>query len=186
MTNRAAIRWCLKGSGNPPVIQYMLLDSKLDYLIYPKECIVYDVKDTVYQVIEDIESHSLNTPLEIYYKSINEGYGRHRRDSGQFHRFLKKLLNRKNLLKANHRLAFVLKKEQLKLFKDALYFLDIDSKSRGNAFIVYLWMIALKATRSRVTHVIKQIWKARLSIHRMNKMHEKMFEEFYSLIHHNK
>ncbi|WP_244940997.1 hypothetical protein [Legionella sainthelensi] len=182
MPNRAAIRWCLKGPENPPVIQYMLLDNHLNYLIYPKECSVNNLKENIFQIMEDIESHSINTPLEVYYKSINESYGRHRRDSGQFHRLLKKLLNQKNLLKANSRLAFVLKKEQLHLFKQALYFLDIDSKSKGNAFIVYLCMIALKATRSHVSQVIKQIWKARLSIQKMNRRHEKEFQEFYTLL----
>ena len=90
MPNRAAIRWCLKGRGNPPVVQYMLLDNKLEYLIYPKECIVDDLKANVLEIIEDIENHSVNDTLEIYYKSINEGYGRHRRDSGQFHLLIKK------------------------------------------------------------------------------------------------
>lgn len=180
MTNRAAIRWCLKGRENPPVIQYMLIDNKLDYLIYPKEYIINNLKTDIGEIIEDIEKHSVNDTLEIYYKSINEGYGRHRRDSGQFHRLIKKILARKNLLKTNSRLAFELKKEQLKLFKDALYFLDVDCKSRGNAFISYLWAIALKATRSRLSIVIKQIWKARFSIHRMNKAHEKSFQEFYA------
>ncbi|WP_231296913.1 hypothetical protein [Fluoribacter dumoffii] len=182
MCNRAAIRWCLRGPGSPAVIQYMLLDRELNYLISPRECIVDDVKDAVCNVIADIEKHSGDAPLEVYYKSINERYGRHRRDSGQFHRFLKKILLRKNLLKANSRLAFFLKKDQLQLFKKALYFLDIDTKSRGNAFIVYLWMIAMKATRSRVTGVIKQIWKARLSIQRMSKIQKQRFQEFYSLI----
>jgi hypothetical protein len=78
------------------------------------------------------------------------------------------------------RFAFMLKKEQLRLFKDALYLLDIDCKTRGNAFILHLWAIALKATRSRVCTVIKQIWKSRFNITRMNSKHENRFHEFYS------
>ncbi|WP_258957691.1 hypothetical protein [Legionella sainthelensi] len=74
MPNRAAIRWCPKGSENPAVIQYMLLDNHLNYLIYPKECSVNNLKENIFQVMEDIESHSINTPLEVYYKSIHESY----------------------------------------------------------------------------------------------------------------
>lgn len=180
MANRAAIRWVTKGPDKPSVIQYMLLDNNLEYLIYPKEYIVNDLKTNINQILEELQMRSRNSDLDVYYKSINEGYGRHRRDSGQFHRLLKKLLARKNLLKPGRRLAFLLKKEQLRLFKYALYLLDIDCKSRGNAFITHLWAIALKATRSRVPLVIKQIWKARYAIQRMNKNHEKNFQEFYS------
>ena len=180
MTNRAAIRWVTKGPHNPAVIQYMLLDNDLEYLIYPKEYVVTDLKKNIKHILEELERRSTQDILEVYYKSINKGYGRHRKDSGKFHRLLKKFLARKKLLKPNSRLAFLLKKDQLKLFKEALCFLDIDCKSKGNAFITHLWAIALKATRSRVPLVIKQIWKARYSIQRMNKKHEKNFQEFYS------
>ncbi|MBI2785175.1 MAG: hypothetical protein HYX60_02245 [Legionella longbeachae] len=160
----------------------MLVDNQLEYLIFPKECVVTDLKTNINDILKELEIRSRNDSLEVYYKSINEGYGRHRKDSGQFHRLIKKLLARKNLLKPNSRFAFLLKKDQLRLFKDALYLLDIDCKSRGNAFITHLWAIALKATRSRVPIVIKQIWKARFSIQRMNKNYERNFQEFFSLI----
>jgi hypothetical protein len=180
MTCRAAIRWLPKGPQKPPVIQYMLLDNNLEYLIYPKECMVIDLKKTIHSIIDELQTRSGNDSLEVYYKSINKEFGRHRRDSGQFHRLIKKILGRQNLLKSNSRLAFLLKKEQLKLFKDALYLLDIDCKSKGNAFITHLWAIALKATRSRVPIVIKHIWKARFKIKRMNRAEEKNFQEFCS------
>lgn len=179
MTNRAAIRWVTKGTDNPPVIQYMLLDKNLEYIIYPKECVVNNLKKNIKDILAELESKS-PANLEVYYKSINKNYGKHRRDSGQFHLWIKKLLAKKKLLKPNSRLAFILKKEQLRLFKDALYFLDIDCKTRGNAFILHLWAIALKATRSRVSVVIKQIWKSRFNITRMNPNHEKNFQEFFS------
>lgn len=180
MTNRAAIRWVTKGTQKSPVIQYMLLDNHLEYLIYPKECVVTDLKTNIKSILDEIQTRAQVDTLEIYYKSINKGYGRHRRDSGQFHKWIKKYLAKKKLLKTNSRLAFLLKKDQLRLFKDALSLLDIDCKSRGNAFITYLWAIALKATRSRVETVIKQIWKARFSITRMNPTHERNFQEFYA------
>lgn len=179
MTNRAAIRWVTKGADKSPVIQYMLLDKDLEYIIYPKECVVTDLKTNIKHILDELETRSRYAGLEVYYKSINKGYGRHRRDSRQFHNWIKKSLARKRLLKPNSRLACLLKKEQLRLFKDALCLLDIDCKTRGNAFITHLWSIALKATRSRVPVVIKQIWKARFSISRMNQIYEKNFQEFY-------
>lgn len=180
MINRAAIRWVTRGPNKPPIIQYMLLDSNLEYLIYPKEHEVRDIAPSIKAILEEFEKKSGKIPLRIYYKSVNVSYGAHRRDSGQFHRLLKEYLAKKKLLISNARLAFLLKKDQLKLFKNALYFLDIDCKSRGNAFITHLWAIALKATHSRVPMVIKQIWKARYCIHRMNQTYEKDFQAFYS------
>lgn len=180
MSNRAAIRWVTKGKQQLPVIHYMLLDKHLEYLIYPKECVVTDLKTNIKFILDELETHAQGDTLEVYYKSINKGYGRHRRDSGQFHKWIKKFLAKKKLLKANSRLAFLLKKDQLRLFKDALSLLDVDCKTRGNAFITHLWAIALKATRSRIEAVIKQIWKARFSITRMNPKHERNFQEFYA------
>lgn len=180
MTCRAAIRWVTRGTQKPPVIQYMLLDKDLEYIIYPKEFVVSDLKSNLKSILEELETCSKSDGLEVYYKSINKGYGKHRRDSGQYHRWINKILAKKKLLKDNSRLAFILKKDQLRLFKDALSLLDIDCKTRGNAYVTHLWAIALKATRSRVTIVIKQIWKSRFSIIRMNPTHERNFQEFYS------
>lgn len=179
MTYRAAIRWTLRGINQSPTIQYMLLDGAFDYVIYPKQCLVTDLKQNLTEIMEDIERHSCTNPLVVHYKSINYAYGRHRRDSARFHLLIKKTLAKRNLLTPNSRLAYELKKESLKQFKRALYFLDVECKSKGNAYITYLWAIALKATRSRVKLVIKQIWKARSSIKRMNAVHERHFEEFY-------
>jgi len=180
MTYRAAIRWVTRGTQKPPVIQYMLLDKDLEYIIYPKELVVSDLKSNLKSILEELETRSQSDGLEVYYKSINKGHGKHRWDSGQFHKWIKKLLAKKKLLITNSRLAFLLKKDQLRLFKDALSLLDIDCKTRGNAYITHLWAIALKVTRSRVEIVIKQIWKARFSISRMNPIHERNFQEFYA------
>jgi len=122
----------------------------------------------------------VTTPLEIHYKSIIKNFGKHRRDSAKFHTLINRVLTRKNLLQPNSRKASLLKKENLKLFKQALYFLDIDCKTRGYAFVAHLWAIALKATKSRVPMVIKRIWKVRLGVKRMNEVYLAKFSEFYS------
>lgn len=74
----------------------MLLDDNLDYLIYPKEIAVTDLEtdiDAIFQAIEKLAWK--NSPLEIHFKSINQSYGRHRKDSFQFHRLIKKRLAKK-------------------------------------------------------------------------------------------
>lgn len=180
MSNRAAIRWITKGKYTAPVIQYMLLDYKLDYLIPPQEVVVSDLKNDLWGILNKLEQRTDGICLEIYFKSINIHYRKHRKDSAQFHRLINNYLISRKLKKANSRTAYFLKKEDLRLFKDALYLLDIDCKTRGCAFVAYLWMIALKATRSRIPEVIKQIWKARFSISRMNKNHQMHFDDFYA------
>ncbi len=182
MTLRAAIRWLTKGKMNKPVIQYMLLDEQLEYLIRPQEIEVVTLKNDVFAVLEKIEEQSQDSRLEIYFKSVNIHYGKHRQDSAQFHFLISDYLLKRNLKKTNSRTAYFLKKDELRLFKDALSLLDIDCKTRGCAYVAFLWMIALKATRSRVQLVVKQIWKKRLSIQKMNKKQQADFLDFYSLI----
>lgn len=116
MTSRAAIRGVTKGISKPSVIQYMLVDDNWEYIIFPNERGVTDLKTNINDILEELEIRARGDSLQVYYKSINESYGRHREDSGQFHRLIKKLLARKNLLKSNSRLAFFIKKNQLRLF----------------------------------------------------------------------
>lgn len=183
MPNIAAIRWLTRGKKKPPVIQYMLLDDNLEYLIYPKEVVVTDLKTDIEDIFNAFHKYvSKNTSLEILFKSINQSYGRHRKDSFQFHRLMKKMLTEKNLLRPNSRTAFLLNKDNLKLFKNALCLLDIDCKTKGYAFTTHLWAIALKATRSRVPLVIKKIWKARYGITRMTRQDLNKFVEFYTRV----
>lgn len=182
MTNRAALRWLIKGKSRFPVIQYMLLNDKLEYLIPPQEIIITELKKDVWTILHELEQKSNGNSLEIYFKSVTLAYGRHRRDSAQFHYLISSYLRKNNLIKSNSRTAYLLKKEDLRLFKSALNWLDVDCKTRGCAYVAYLWMIALKATRSRIKLVIKQIWMKRLSIIRMNKKQRMEFSEFYSLL----
>ncbi|KTD23857.1 Uncharacterised protein [Legionella lansingensis] len=180
MTNIASLRWLTRGHHKPPLIQYMLLDKHLEYLISPKEIVVTDLKKNLNDIFLNIQKFSRSYPLEIRYKSITHSYGGHRKDSEQFHFLLNKILEKKNLLQPNCRMASLLKKEDLTLFKNALYLLDIDSKTRGRAFVAHLWAIALKATKSRIIPVIKKIWKIRHGITRLNKASTAKFSEFYS------
>ncbi|KTC64742.1 Uncharacterised protein (plasmid) [Legionella adelaidensis] len=182
MKNIAALRWLPRGKLKPPVIQYMLLDDQLEYLIYPKEIEVINLKKDIYKIFFEIENVIAAEPLEVYYKSITVSYGMHRSDSLKFHRLIKKILRRKGLTKINNRTVSLLKKEQLKKFKNALYLMDIDCKAKGNAFIAHLWTIGLKATRKQVDEAIKKIWKSRYGIKRLNKELSEKYAEFYSLL----
>ncbi|WED43420.1 hypothetical protein [Legionella cardiaca] len=182
MANIAALRWLPRGPHKPPLIQYMLLDEHLEYLIYPKEIEVTDLKTNLYQIFSHIERLSKNAELEVRYKSITRSYGAHRKDSEQFHFLINRILGNKHLLKTNSRTVSLLKKEKLTQFKNALYLLDIDCKTRGCAFIAHLWAIGLKATRKQVNEVIKKIWKARHGITRMNPSSSVKFAEFCSHI----
>ncbi|MCP0914181.1 MULTISPECIES: hypothetical protein [Legionella] len=180
MNNIAAIRWLPRGKYKPPIIQYMLLDPELEYLIYPKEIEVTHLKTNLKEIFNSIAKAADNgMPLIIHYKSVSLGYRKHRRDSAQFHHDINKILKKRKLLKPNARTAVLLQQENLKLFKNALYLLDVDCKARGCAFIAHLWAIALKATAKRVPDVIKRIWKVRCHIKRMNTEANKNFLEFY-------
>lgn len=90
------------------------------------------------------------------------------------------MAQKNHLLEPNSRTAILLKKKQLKLFKDALYLLDIDCKTRGQAFVAHLWAIALKATPKRIPDVIKTIWKSRYGIKRMTPNFLEKYNEFYA------
>ncbi|ASQ46950.1 hypothetical protein [Legionella clemsonensis] len=182
MTNIAAIRWLTQGPHKPPLIQYMLLDQHLEYLIYPREIAVTELKQDVYDLFKHIETLSKDKAFKVRYKSINRSYGAHRQDSEKFHILINRLLKKKNLLEPNSRTVSLLKKENLAFFKNALYLLDIDCKTRGNAFIAHLWTIALKATKKQINVAIKKIWKARQGIQRMNKNSTIKFAEFYTHI----
>ncbi|KTD08438.1 hypothetical protein [Legionella jamestowniensis] len=182
MTNIAAIRWLTQGPYKPPLIQYMLLDQHLEYLIYPKEVAVTNLKQNIYQIVDHIEKFSKNRALKVRYKSINRSYGAHRHDSEKFHILINRILAKKNLLEPNSRTVSLLKKEDLAFFKNALYLLDIDCKTRGHAFIAHLWTIGLKATKKQISAAIKKIWKARQGIQRMNKNSTIKFAEFYTHI----
>ncbi|QRN05192.1 hypothetical protein GH742_13185 [Legionella sp. MW5194] len=159
----------------------MLLDAELDYLIFPKQRQVRHIQQTLVAILDEMQAFSSTQhPLKVYFKSINVHYGGHRRDSARFHSFLRKLLTRRGLLTPDSRMAYLLKKDDLKRFKQALYWLDIDTKTRGCAFIAHLWAIALKATRSRMELAIRQIWKARYGIQRMSRHDKERFAEFYA------
>ncbi|KTC75980.1 hypothetical protein Lbir_0049 [Legionella birminghamensis] len=181
MSYNAAIRWLPRGYYKLPVIQYLLLDEQLEYLISPAIIEVYDLKSSVTQVLDHIERLVPDKKaLKIHFKSITKSYGRHRRDSLQFDRLIRQWLIRNHLLEPNSRTAILLKKTQLKLFKDALYLLDIDCKTRGQAFVAHLWSIALKATPKRIPEVIKTIWKSRYGIKRMTPEYLVKYNEFYA------
>jgi hypothetical protein len=180
MTNIASLRWVTRGYYKPSLIQYMLLNEQLEYLISPRELVVTNLAKNLYDIFSTIQIFSADISFEVRYKSITRSYGAHRQDSEQFHLILNHILAHKNLIRPNCRTASLLKKEELKRFKKALYFLDIDSKTRGCAFVAHLWSIALKATKKRVDPVIKKIWKARHGITRMNKISSKQFAEFCS------
>ncbi|CEK09676.1 hypothetical protein [Legionella hackeliae] len=182
MTNIAAIRWLTQGPRKPPLIQYMLLDQQLEYLIYPKQIIVSNLKLDLYKIFNHIEEFSKHSSLKVRYKSITKSYGGHRRDSGKFHLLINRILQRKHLLESNSRTVSLLKKEQLAFFKNALYLLDIDCKTRGNTFVAHLWAIALKVTKKQVSSVVKKIWKTCQGIKRMNKHSTVKFAEFYAHI----
>ncbi|HHF7345921.1 TPA: hypothetical protein ACPSKB_002352 [Legionella feeleii] len=181
MSNIAAIRWLPQGKEKPPLIQYMLINSVLDYLISPTEISVTDLKKNINDLFIHIDKFSQpNIPLIVHYKSITKSFGKHRRDSAKFHKLINKILRKRKLLKANSRTISLLKRENLTLFKDALYFLDIDCKTKGCAFIAHLWTIALKATNKRFPQVIKQIWKSKYGITRITKDSSIKFSEFYA------
>jgi hypothetical protein len=180
--NTAAIRWLVRGKTNPPLIQYMLINKELEYLIYPKELVVTDLKKNLNQIFEAIDGISNNTPLEICYKSIQMGYWIPRKDSRKFHKLINKSITKRDLLEKAHKTSFLLKKEDLAHFKNALNFLDIDCKSRGEAYIAHLWTIALKVTKGRMYEAIKRIWKIRCGIHQMTEAQSIQFHEFYSLL----
>ncbi|RMX01928.1 hypothetical protein EAW55_10230 [Legionella jordanis] len=158
----------------------MLVDEDLEYIIYPKEIVVSELKDNLRAIFLEIEKASGNRSYILRYKSITRSYGAHRRDSEQFHFLLNNILRYKNLARPNSRTASLLKKEDLKHFKRALYFLDIDCQARGKAFVAHLWAIALKASKKRVNDAIKEIWKKRQGIHRMNQKAMSKFTDFYS------
>jgi hypothetical protein len=179
--NIAALRWVPRGRFKPPVIQYMLIDVNLEYLIWPKEILVTQVETTLEKIFHEIEAVSKERPLKIHYKSIVKGYWAHRWDSAQFHRKVNQYLARNGLLDTYHKTAFLLKKAPLQQFKQALYFLDIDCKTRGEAYVAHLWTIALKVTKGRLYDVIKQIWKKRYGVKRLSKEMSEQFREFYSL-----
>ncbi|MBA2651726.1 MAG: hypothetical protein H0U73_05620 [Tatlockia sp.] len=161
----------------------MMIDSHLEYVISPKEIEVYDLDKSIKEIVAKMFQFKPKlTSLEIRYKSVIISFGKHRKDSALFHYKMQRILLNNQLLKPSCRTAFLLKKENLKLFKNALYLLDIDCKTRGCAFITHLWAIALKATRARVYKVIKQIWKARMGIKKMSQKNLQQFLEFYSLL----
>lgn len=178
---RGAIRWLPQGREKPPLIQYMLLDEKLEYLISPRQIPVVNIQQTLVGILDDMRTFSSEQhPLQVHFKSINVHYGGHRRDSGRFHYLIRGLLKRRGLLTRDSRMAFLLTKDELKRFKQALDWLDVDTRTRGSAFIAHLWAIAMKATRRRVDEAIRQIWKARYAIHRMSKKDAIRFAEFYT------
>ncbi|MDX1838793.1 hypothetical protein [Legionella taurinensis] len=178
---RAAIRWLPQGRENPPLIQYLLLDAKLEYLIFPKQLQVSHIQQTLVAILDEMQSLCPAThPLKVHFKSINVHYGGHRQDSARFHSLIRRLLTRRGLLAPDSRMAYLLKKDELKRFKQALYWLDIDTRTRGCAFVAHLWAIALKATRSRVELAIRQLWKARYGIQRMSNHDKERFAEFYA------
>ncbi|MBA2710018.1 MAG: hypothetical protein H0U57_05465 [Tatlockia sp.] len=183
MSNIGAIRWLTRGKYKLPLIQYMLINSQFEYLIPPKEVEVVDIEQSLSDIILEMKHFSASSSdLKIRYKSVIVSYGRHRKDSGRFHFRIRHILWLNNLHISNNRTSFLLKKEDLKRFKNALYFLDIDCKSRGNAFVTHLWAIALKATRAQYASVIKKIWKTRMGLKTMNKHNSQRFKEFYSLL----
>ena len=61
-----------RGKYKLPVIQYMLIDAQFEYLVYPQELEVTNLKKKIQQIVLHIEQASVATPLEIYYKSIIE------------------------------------------------------------------------------------------------------------------
>lgn len=182
MANIAAIRWLTQGRNHPPIIQYMLLDERLEYLIQPQEITVTHLKTNLKEIFATIERKSKDNLLELHYKSVLTSFWRPRRDSKKFHKLINKYLIKKGLFKNSHRTSYLLKKENLAFFKNALYFLDIDCKTKGKAYVAHLWTIALSVTKGRMLDAIKQLWKSRYGIKRMNKEQLSRFMEFYSAL----
>ncbi len=182
LCNIAAIRWLPRGKNHLPLIQYMLIDSNLEYLIFPKEVIVTDMNETLEGIFRAIERASKNDmPLAIHYKSIVKGYWTPRKDSAQFHKKINQYLEKQSL-PDTYKTSFLLKKEYLKQFKRALYFLDIDCKTKGYAYVAHLWTIALNVTKGRVETVIKQMLKKKYGVKRLTGEFIDKFDEFHSML----
>lgn len=74
MANIAAIRWLTRGRYKPPVIQYMLLNDKFEYLITPRELLVNHLETNLKQIFFALEKFSpINSLNSMHIFNFNCG-----------------------------------------------------------------------------------------------------------------